>query len=391
MKVAESGGYAEISVADTGIGMSKDSVGKIFDKFYRVENNSGGTGVGLAVVKAFVELHGGNVSVDSVEGKGSEFVVRLPLNCGADAPEPSQQQPGAGSGNGFHAVQVPVAGKDGGGEGVSDGGHDGRQDAAETAAGDANGGVVPSDSRLLVLIVDDNIEVRQYVASILHGEYDVILAGNGKEGLDIALKNVPDVIICDVLMPVMDGLEMCRRVKEATATSHVPVILLTSQAFAEQRAEGYDCGADAYITKPFSSKVLVSRVRNLLENRKRLKYVYGVVADNVQKECGDVDSRFMDDFRRVVEEYLADSNLTVETVSAALNLSRVQMYRKVKQLTGSSPVELIRVTRLKRAEHLLKTTNMTVSEISYEVGFSSPSYFSKCFKDHFGTAPGDMR
>ena len=201
-------------------------------------------------------------------------------------PEPLQQQSGAGSGNGFHAVQLPVAGKDGGGEGVADGGHDGRQDAAETAAGDANGGVVPSDSRLLVLIVDDNIEVRQYVASILHGEYDVILAGNGKEGLDIALKNVPDVIICDVLMPVMDGLEMCRRVKEATATSHVPVILLTSQAFAEQRAEGYDCGADAYITKPFSSKVLVSRVRNLLENRKRLKYVYGVVADNVQKECG---------------------------------------------------------------------------------------------------------
>lgn len=391
VKVAESGGYAEISVADTGIGMSKDSVGKIFDKFYRVENNSGGTGVGLAVVKAFVELHGGNVSVDSVEGKGSEFVVRLPLNCDAAAPEPLQQQSGAGSGNGFHAVQLPVAGKDGGGEGVADGGHDGRQDAAETAAGDANGGVVPTDTRLLVLIVDDNIEVRQYVASILHGEYDVILAANGKEGLDIALKNVPDVIICDVLMPVMDGLEMCRRVKEATATSHVPVILLTSQAFAEQRAEGYDCGADAYITKPFSSKVLVSRVRNLLENRKRLKYVYGVVADNVQKECGDVDSRFMDDFRRVVEEYLADSNLTVETVSAALNLSRVQMYRKVKQLTGSSPVELIRVTRLKRAEHLLKTTNMTVSEISYEVGFSSPSYFSKCFKDHFGTAPGDIR
>ena len=242
-----------------------------------------------------------------------------------------------------------------------------------------------------MLVVDDNIEVRQYVTSLLQGDYDVAQASDGKEGLAVALKNVPDIIVCDVLMPVMDGLEMCRRVKQATATSHVPVVLLTSQALEEQRAEGYDCGADAYITKPFSSRVLLSRVRNLLAGRKRLKYVYSSTETVHAEEPTDADGRFMADFRHIVEERLADSDLTVETVSAALGLSRVQMYRKVKQLTGQSPVELIRVTRLKRAEHLLKTTDKTVSEISYEVGFSSPSYFSKCFRDQFGRAPGDVR
>lgn len=391
VNVAQKGSNAIISVADTGIGMSKESMGKIFDKFYQVGNSGGGTGVGLAVVKAFAELHGGSVSVDSVEGKGSEFVVVLPLSqdgVNVDAPLP-QVRP---------AVAESVGRGSGADAGIKDdtdryenGKADGHQDDAGMTYSGLSSDIAPTDTRPLVLVVDDNIEVRQYVASLLKDDYDVSQAANGKEGLDIALRSVPDLIICDVLMPVIDGLEMCRRVKEAMATNHVPVILLTSQAFEEQRAEGYECGADAYITKPFSSKVLVSRVRNLLENRKRLKYVYSGASDDSQKESGDMDSRFMDDFSRVVQEHLADSNLTVETVSAALNLSRVQMYRKVKQLTGSSPVELIRLTRLKRAEQLLKTTNMTVSEISYEVGFSSPSYFSKCFKDHFGTAPGDIR
>ena len=389
--VAASGGKAVLTVADTGIGMSKESLRKIFDKFYRVDNSSGGTGVGLAVVKAFAELHGGRVSVDSVEGKGSEFTVELPLEavgvhatavsaCVCPAEKAGGVAPGAAggtAGNGGKADDGPA-------DVVADDADRMPEELGLTAD-------VDSASRQLVLVVDDNIEVRQYVASLLEADYDVSQAVDGKEGLDIALKSVPDLIVCDVLMPVMNGLEMCRKVKSATATSHVPVILLTSQAFEDQRAEGYDCGADAYITKPFSSKVLVSRVRNLLENRKRLKYIYGAPADEGQKDATDADGRFIADFRRIVEQRLADSDLSVETVSAALNLSRVQMYRKVKQLTGSSPVELIRVTRLKRAEQLLRTTGMTVSEISYEVGFSSPSYFSKCFKDHFGMAPGDVR
>lgn len=391
VKITEYKGNAVISVADTGIGMPKDSISKIFDKFYQVDNNGGGTGVGLAVVKAFAELHGGSVSVNSVEGKGSEFCVVLPLNNSFKAAEAASE------------VASEVIADSKGLEVTADAGHnattgvkdndirDEQLNASDASHQDNQADNAQSEPRPLVLVVDDNIEVRQYITSLLKNDYDVSQAVNGKEGLDIALKSVPDLIICDVLMPVMNGLKMCRKVKQSMATNHVPVILLTSQAFEEQRAEGYECGADAYITKPFSSKVLVSRVRNLLENRKRLKYVYSGVADESPKESSDMDSKFMDDFSRVVQEHLADSNLTVETVSAALNLSRVQMYRKVKQLTGSSPVELIRLTRLKRAEQLLKTTNMTISEISYEVGFSSPSYFSKCFKDYFGATPGDIR
>lgn len=385
------GGNVEITVADTGVGIPKDVVNRVFDKFYRVRGGGSGTGVGLAVVKAFAELHGGRVSVKSVEGEGSEFKVELPqevANTQPTAPDTLSKHPERREPDMQKQRKAWI-------EDVDDDIDGNRQGMSSTLTSGGLGYVAEPDgtsaSRPLALVVDDNADVREYVAHLLGGEYDVRQAADGKEGLGMALKTVPDLIVCDVKMPVMDGLEMCRRVKAETATSHVPVILLTSNAQENQRAEGYDCGADAYITKPFSSKVLLSRVRNLLENRKRLKYVYASGADDEARDEADPDSRFMADFGRVVRERMSDSSLSVETISSALGLSRVQMYRKVKQLTGQSPVEIIRVTRLKKAERLLKTTQMTVSEISYDVGFSSPSYFSKCFKDYFGVQPGEMR
>ena len=385
------GGSVEITVADTGVGIPKDVVSRVFDKFYRVRGGGSGTGVGLAVVKAFAELHGGRVSVKSVEGEGSEFKVELPQkveNAILSTPDTLSKHP-EGREPGMQKQRKAWI------EDVDDDIDGNRQGMSSTLTSGGLGYVAEPDgtsaSRPLALVVDDNADVREYVAHLLGGEYDVRQAADGKEGLGMALKTVPDLIVCDVKMPVMDGLEMCRRVKAETATSHVPVILLTSNAQENQRAEGYDCGADAYITKPFSSKVLLSRVRNLLENRKRLKYVYASGADDEARDAADPDSRFMADFGRVVRERMSDSSLSVETISSALGLSRVQMYRKVKQLTGQSPVEIIRVTRLKKAERLLKTTQMTVSEISYDVGFSSPSYFSKCFKDYFGVQPGEVR
>ena len=385
------GGNVEITVADTGVGMPKDVISRVFDKFYRVGGGGSGTGVGLAVVKAFAELHGGRVSVKSAEGEGSEFKVVLPLmakkpNTHPNPPEgresemPSREWLNDVEHKSVYTEQGMSSPLPSGGLGWVSG--------ADGVVSEPDGAAV---ARPLILVVDDNVDVREYVAGLLGSEYDVRQAADGKEGLGMALKTVPDLIVCDVMMPVMDGLEMCRRVKAETATSHVPVILLTSNAQENQRAEGYDCGADAYITKPFSSKVLLSRVRNLLENRKRLKYVYASGADDEARDEADPDSRFMADFGRVVRERMSDSSLSVETISSALGLSRVQMYRKVKQLTGQSPVEIIRVTRLKKAERLLKTTKMTVSEISYDVGFSSPSYFSKCFKDYFGVQPGEVR
>ena len=385
------GGNVEITVADTGLGMPKEVIGRVFDKFYRVSGAGSGTGVGLAVVKAFAELHGGRVSVKSAEGEGSEFKVVLPLmakksNTHPNPPEgresemPSREWLNDVEHKSVYTEQGMSSPLPSEGLGWVSG--------ADGVVSEPDGAAV---ARPLILVVDDNVDVREYVAGLLGSEYDVRQAADGREGVDAALKTVPDLIVCDVMMPVMDGLEMCRRVKQETATSHVPVILLTSNAQENQRAEGYDCGADAYITKPFSSKVLLSRVRNLLENRKRLKYVYASGADDEARDAADPDSRFMADFGRVVRERMSDSSLSVETISSALGLSRVQMYRKVKQLTGQSPVEIIRVTRLKKAERLLKTTKMTVSEISYDVGFSSPSYFSKCFKDYFGCQPGEMR
>lgn len=385
------GGSVEITVADTGVGMPKDVVSRVFDKFYRVRGGGSGTGVGLAVVKAFAELHGGRVSVKSAEGEGSEFKVELPQkveNAILSTPYTLSKHPEGREPDMQKQRKAWI-------EDVDDDIDGNRQGMSSTLTSGGLGYVAEPDgtsaSRPLALVVDDNADVREYVAHLLGGEYDVRQAADGKEGLGMALKTVPDLIVCDVKMPVMDGLEMCRRVKAETATSHVPVILLTSNAQENQRAEGYDCGADAYITKPFSSKVLLSRVRNLLENRKRLKYVYASGADDEARDAADPDSRFMADFGRVVRERMSDSSLSVETISSALGLSRVQMYRKVKQLTGQSPVEIIRVTRLKKAERLLKTTKMTVSEISYDVGFSSPSYFSKCFKDYFGVQPGEVR
>ncbi|MBM6672953.1 substrate-binding domain-containing protein [Marseilla massiliensis] len=385
------GGSVEITVADTGVGIPKDVVSRVFDKFYRVRGGGSGTGVGLAVVKAFAELHGGRVSVKSVEGEGSEFKVELPQkveNAILSTPDTLSKHPEGREPDMQKQRKAWI-------EDVDDDIDGNRQGMSSSLTSGGLGYVAEPDgtsaSRPLALVVDDNADVREYVAHLLGGEYDVRQAADGKEGLGMALKTVPDLIVCDVKMPVMDGLEMCRRVKAETATSHVPVILLTSNAQENQRAEGYDSGADAYITKPFSSKVLLSRVRNLLENRKRLKYVYASGADDEARDEADPDSRFMADFGRVVRERMSDSSLSVETISSVLGLSRVQMYRKVKQLTGQSPVEIIRVTRLKKAERLLKTTQMTVSEISYDVGFSSPSYFSKCFKDYFGVQPGEMR
>jgi signal transduction histidine kinase/DNA-binding response OmpR family regulator len=381
ISASETGGTVTLIVADDGIGIPKDKVQHIFDRFYQVRNSTvGGTGIGLALVKAFAELMGGGVSVRSVEGEGSTFTVTLPVGevSAQDRDDASASQSRDGvrtSANQKEAFTI----------------------AGETMTKEDEGAElrritspVADEDKPAVLVVDDNDDVRSYVTSLLTAEYDVKQATEGQQGLEMAIRDVPDLIICDVMMPVMDGLEMCDRVKRETVTSHIPVILLTARTQEDQRAEGYDYGADAYITKPFSGKVLLARVKNLLANRRLLRDVFsnGEVMDDKPK---DADTLFINEFRKQVQAQMADSELNVETLSADMGMSRVQLYRKVKALTGASPVELIRITRLKRAERLLKTGSKTIAEISYEVGFSSPSYFSKCFKDYFGVLPGEVK
>ena len=253
-----------------------------------------------------------------------------------------------------------------------------------------------------VLIVDDNADIREYLRTIFQNKYQVFEAEDGQKGLEIAREQVPDLIVSDVMMPVMNGLDFCQRVKSEEITSHIPVILLTARALNSHQIEGYESGADAYITKPFQPDLLLARMENLLRNRRLLKVLWGIPTNQPSKEEKDKEeipiptertreSAFIGRFKKVVEEKMVDSELSVETIGSELGLSRVQLYRKVKALTGNTPVDLLRKARLSKAHQMLQTTDLSVSEIAYQVGFTSPSYFTKCYKDEYGKVPGDSR
>lgn len=357
----EGGRYARLVVADTGSGISVQHIRHIFDRFYQIDVNHAGSGIGLALAKAFVELHGGEITADSVEGKGTVFTVDIPMTV---VEEPSAD-----------LVQEPRITQ---------------QTVVEELEDMETEEQIPDENKECILIIDDNADVRDYVKSLLKEEYTVIEAPDGRAGLKKAMKYVPDAIICDVMMPVMDGLECCRKLKTELQTSHIPVMLLTACSLDEQRIQGFECGADSYISKPFNSKLLLVRLRNLMDNHKRLKQFFGDKTTLSKESVSDVDKGFVDRFMELIEENLADSELSVEDLGSKMGLSRVQLYRKIKALTNYSPNELVRIARLKKAASLLASSEKTISEITYEVGFTSPSYFTKCYKEYFGESPTDF-
>lgn len=276
-----------------------------------------------------------------------------------------------------------------------------------TASQPESGNVTADEAKPSLLIVDDNADIRAYLRTILQNRYDLIEAADGQQGLDVAKREVPDLIVSDVMMPVMNGLQFCQQIKSDFVTSHIPVILLTARAMDNQQIEGFESGADAYITKPFSAELLLARIDNLLKSRRQLKNLWGAEpaapapaapADRPSKpepspepNATNIDDTFIERFKNVVEQNLADSDLSVEVIGQQLGLSRVQLYRKVKALTGTTPVDWLRKARLAKAKQILLASDLTVSEIAYKVGFTSPSYFTKCFKDEYGVVPGDMR
>ena len=361
----EENGRVMISVADNGCGISSDELPYIFDRFYQAKNAGRGTGIGLAIVKAFTELHHGEVSATSIEGKGSTFTIHIPVRQkGEVTNQPTEK---------IEQLVEPSSAEE-----------------------------VPNQARHIdeliqpyqtdkpeVLIIDDNIDIRTYLRSVLSEKYNVSEAADGKVGLELARKIVPDIVLSDIMMPVMDGLAFCQQLKTDKAISHIPVILLTARSLDEQRAEGYEHGADAYLSKPFSLRLLLSRIDNLIESRKKLNQTWskGVEDDEIGNISNEIDKSFLKQLRKIIQENLANSDLSVEQIGDEIGLSRVQLYRKVKALTGYSPVEILRKARLTRARHLLQTTERTVSEVAYAVGFSTPSYFSKCYKDEFGENP----
>ena len=350
----------ELSVFNSGSYISPEEAEAIFERFYQAEGSLAGTGIGLALVHAFVEMQGGHVMANSDE-RGTTFVATFPKRSLLVSTEDEAHE----------LVSASFTDMDTDDDGLQE----------EPANPDAP----------VILVIDDNADIRNYVSSLLAKDYRVLTASDGETGLRQAQRFVPDVVICDVMMPKMDGIECCRRLKAEVTTCHIPVILLTACSLDEQRIQGYDGGADSYISKPFNSQLLLSRIRNLLDNRCRMKQFF---TDGQLPERGDVndmDRDFVSRFKALVEERMKDSSLNVEELGHEMGMSRVQLYRKLKSLTNFSPNELLRRLRLRKASSLLLTTEMSVSEVAYEVGFSSPSYFTKCYKEEFGENPTGKR
>ena len=385
VSLKDEGANLRLDVKDTGKGISQDEADKIFERFFQAKGAASGTGIGLALVKSFVELHHGEARVESELGKGSDFIVVIPreqegdsqvIHNDADIVDNSVKASASDSKN---VVDESVL------QYIDDG---------DRSRGKVQQLVSENTNRPTVLVIDDNTDIRQYERTLLQDEYIVLEAADGKEGLSVAIKEVPDLVICDVMMPVMDGLEFTKQLKTNTATSHIPVIMLTAKNLEEHRAEGYEHGADSYITKPFHSKVLLARIENLLRQRQLLKNLYQGTKE-AEKEISeahleDRDKQFLKQLQAIIQKNLSDSDFGVEDMGQQIGLSRVQLYRKVKAMTGSSVVDLLRKARLAKARRLLETRSMSVSEVAYEVGFSAPSYFTKCFKEEYGMLPGDV-
>lgn len=247
-----------------------------------------------------------------------------------------------------------------------------------------------------MLVIDDNHDIRLLLSQLLADDYRILCAPDGKEGLRLAARYVPDLIVCDVMMPEMDGLECCRKIKNEVSTSHIPVLLLTACTLDEQRAEGYDSGADGYLAKPFNATVLKARCRSLIENRKRITDILAEKAatakDGVSEEIRpDVENEFYARFIEIVQSDMGDPELNIDAIASKMGLGRSQLYRKIKSLTNYTPVELLRNLRLKRSRELLVKTRKSISEVGYEVGFSTPAYFTRCFKEAYGETPSELR
>ena len=360
------GEVAVLRVFNSGSYIPKDKQNEVFEHFYKINPDSEGSGIGLALVQALVASHNGTISVESTEGEGTTFLIRLPF---------SQEQVSAKAVYDSNYIETHL------------------DLLPSLPASDEKlklPTVVPSaPEKPTVLIVEDNEDMRQFIRYILSDNYNLIEAENGEEGFEVAKKHLPDVVISDVMMPKTDGFDLCQLLKTNVATNHIPVILLTAYALDEQKQVGFESGADAYISKPFNVKLLKTRVRKLIENRKKIRESFSnfLLNETKQETLGKIEQQFITDFTQYVENSIANPELNIDEIADALGLSRSNLYRKIKSLTDYSPNELIRTIRVKYAKQLLNSKAKSISEVAYEVGFSSPSYFAKCFKDFYNESP----
>jgi signal transduction histidine kinase/ligand-binding sensor domain-containing protein/DNA-binding response OmpR family regulator len=351
----------EIVVKDTGVGIPEDSLEKIFDRFYQVnqaKSHTGGAGIGLSLVKELVALHQGTVKAESTPGKGSRFIVCFPVihpEKSSHSEEKTEQEK--------MPCDLPEP--------------DNLQD----------------DIRKVILIAEDNQEMRNYLVNELSGEYEILEAENGEEGLEKCLKFNPDLIMSDIMMPGTDGFEFCKQVKTDERTSHIPVLLVTALSGSESQQEGYHAGADDYITKPFNITILKEKIRNFLTTREKLKqqFIRDAWSEPEILKIASGDEKFLKKAYEVIEENLSESEFDINDFAGEMATSRSQLYRKLKALTGLSASEFIKITRIKIAARLIKDKNYNVSEAAYTVGFKDPKYFSKCFQKQFGVIPSRFK
>ena len=352
------------SISDSGSGIPEAYKQRIFDTFFQMDTtNSQGSGIGLALVRSFVTLQGGTITVaDNPEGQGTEFTIRLPIG------KIGEYKLEIGDLDYVHITSEQI---------LTELGTEGQEEVS----------VSEDDDKSIMLVVDDNADIRAYLRQVFSDTYTVITAENGSSGLRKAFISVPDIILCDLSMPDIDGLEVCRQLKTEQVTSHIPVLMLTARSLDEQQVEGYEHGADAYVSKPFKAEVLKAQVASLIENRKRVKSGESRGKSQESKDLQTPEEQFVQRFTKLVKERLDDETLSVEIIADKMAMSRTQLYRKIKQLTNYSPNELIRCVRLQEARMLLSKGTMTVSEIAYRTGFTSPSYFTKCYTEFFGELP----
>ncbi|MCD8167260.1 MAG: response regulator [Bacteroides sp.] len=345
--------YTEFNISDTGIGIPEEDLSYIFERYYQSnkQRKIPGVGIGLALVKNLVHLHQGTIFVTSKPDGGSAFTFRLLThNTYPDA---------------IHLDTVP-------------------QDPEEEKI-----------NKPIVLIVEDDHDIRDYIAGELQNSYEVIVAENGEQGVEAAFTTVPDIIVSDIMMPGKDGIELCKEIKSSVATSHIPIILLTARDTLQDKTEGYNVGADSYITKPFSASLLRSRITNLLETRKKIASLifagasFSLKHSIIQDSLNSIDNEFLEKITKIVEENLMDEKIDIPSIADQLSMSYSSLYRKIKALTGMSTSEFVRKLRMKKAEQLFLSGKYNISEIAHQVGFQSLSYFRECFKEEFGMSPSE--
>ena len=369
------GGFIEISISDTGIGIPEDRIDKVFDRFYQVDSGhtreNEGTGIGLALTKELVELHRGEISVESKEGEGSTFTIRLMLGKEHLKPDEICEEE----------------------EVIQD---DKEKRFFDDSILNAESGDIASftdDEKPLLLIVEDNSDVRSFMRGFLEKAYTVMESIDGEDGFSKSIQYIPDLIISDIMMPKMDGFKLCEKLKTDQRTSHIPIILLTAKATSQDKIAGYETGADDYVMKPFDSNMLTARVKNLINQRKKLREHFRKegLFDLEHKALTSVDKIFLQKANDIISKNLSDASFGVEAFAGEIALSRVTLHKKLITMVGEPPGELIKRVRLTKAAKLIENNTGNISEIALEVGFNNPGHFSEAFKKQFGVTPSQYR